>query len=283
MTNELTIRRMSIQDIPAGLCLCRASGWNQVEEDWRQFLTSNGSAGFLAERDGQVLGSVAIIRHEPVVWIAMMLVHPGHRRQGVATKLMETAIDAAGDVDCIGLDATPAGEPLYRRFGFARDRQFVRMKALIAGDRLPALHSAVRRMQQADIASVLERDREVFGADRSGLLMSLFERAPDGAWIAGDSSLLGYVFGRPGYRYHQIGPLVAEDSVAARLVLEACCCALRGREAVIDVQCSDPEWTRSLGSLGFVEERPFARMFRQPAIHPGRPAEQFAIAGPEFA
>ena len=33
---------MSLEDIPDGLRLCRASGWNQVEEDWRVFLTSPG-------------------------------------------------------------------------------------------------------------------------------------------------------------------------------------------------------------------------------------------------
>jgi GNAT superfamily N-acetyltransferase len=278
---DLMIRGMSLEDIPSGLCLCRASGWNQVEQDWRVFLTWPGSAGFLAEGGGEVLGSVAMVRHDPLVWIAMMLVYPQHRRHGLATKLMERILDEAASAACIGLDATPAGEPLYRRFGFDSDRQLVRMKASMAYESFEQPAGA-RRMRQSDLPAVLDRDREVFGADRGRLLAWLLDRSPESAWVAGASGVRGYVFGRPGYLYHQIGPLVADDLATARVLVNACCPGLQGREVVIDASCSDAEWMRSLGSLGFVEQRPFVRMFRQPATHPGLPMQQYAIVGPEF-
>ena len=34
----LLYREMTISDIPAGLRLCRAARWNQLEPDWRVFL-----------------------------------------------------------------------------------------------------------------------------------------------------------------------------------------------------------------------------------------------------
>jgi len=45
----------------------------------------------------------------------------------------------------------------------------------------------------------------------------------------------------------------------------------------------DREWLAWLASVGFVEERPFVRMFRRHDRHPGEPARQYAITGPEFA
>src|SRR5438874_10399564 len=142
----MTLREMSIEDIPDGLRLCRASGWNQVEEDWRVFLTSPGSGGFVAESDGRIVGTVAHVLHEPLAWIAMMLVDPEYRRHGVGTRLMERELSALEDIACVGLDASLAGEPIYRRFGFQAESQSVRMKSPAAPVPDGVCADAVRRM-----------------------------------------------------------------------------------------------------------------------------------------
>jgi hypothetical protein len=41
-------------------------------------------------------------------------------------------------------------------------------------------------------------------------------------------------------------------------------------------------WMDWLASLGFTSERYFVRMYRGKNAFPGIPANQFAIAGPEF-
>ena len=43
----MRLRAMTMEDIPGGLRLCRAGGWNQLEEDWRLFIDSPGSGGLL--------------------------------------------------------------------------------------------------------------------------------------------------------------------------------------------------------------------------------------------
>src|SRR5262245_6176829 len=113
----LRVLVMTPSEIPEGLRLCRASGWNQLEEDWRCFLELDGGEGWLAEQDGAVVGTVAVLRFgQAFTWLSMMLVDPQHRRSGVGSRLMETALAAVSSERCIRLDATPAGEPLYRRF-----------------------------------------------------------------------------------------------------------------------------------------------------------------------
>ena len=41
---DLVLREMTMEDIAGGLRLCHASGWNQLEEDWRLFMDSPAAA-----------------------------------------------------------------------------------------------------------------------------------------------------------------------------------------------------------------------------------------------
>ena len=275
---------MTMEDIPGGLRLCRASGWNQLEEDWRLFIDSPGSGGLLIARAGNVLGTAAYLRYDALGWIAMMLVDPAERRAGLGAQLLTEALAAVAGAPCVGLDATPAGEPLYRRFGFVGDYSLVRMKAAIDGAHFPDPAGQARPMRENDLAAVCRRDREVFGADRGRLLAAWFLHAPECAWIADDAAgVKGYTFGRPGYRYYQLGPVVAAGAATARDMVIRCLSPLSRRVFAIDVPLLDGEWLDFLKSAGFVEERRFLRMFLRGHVHPGIPARQYAICGPEFA
>jgi len=274
----LAVRAMGLADIAGGLRLCRASGWNQLEEDWRAIVESPGGA-WLLERDGAVIGTAALMRYDALAWVAMMLVDPAERRAGHGARLLAEALAAAKDAPCVGLDATPLGEPLYRQAGFDGSYSLVRMVPRSSG-LAAAREGRAAAMTAADLPAVCAMDREIFGADRSALLASLLSRAPESAWVVESR---GFCFGRPGYRYHQIGPIVATDGDIARSLAAHAVAALGGRTVVIDAPQHDPQWIEWLKSVGFIEERPFLRMFLRGHIHPGVPSQQYAICGPEFA
>jgi GNAT superfamily N-acetyltransferase len=264
---------MTTADINAGLRLCREARWNQLEEDWRMFVAPPNRA-WLIEHDGEVIGTSALARYDKLAWIAMMLVDPAERRAGHGRRLLSAALEAAGNVQCVGLDATPIGEPLYRKFGFVKSHSLVRLT--FTGS--PAVcRGEARPLVPADLSSICAVDREVFGADRSRLLASLLARAPESAWILDGR---GYGFGRPGHLYHQLGPIVARDLETARALVTH---ALLDRPTVIDAPQFDSDWITWLKSIGFVEQRCFTRMFLRGHDHPGDPTRQYAIAGPEFA
>jgi GNAT superfamily N-acetyltransferase len=279
VTETIRLRRMDSADIAGGLRLCRASGWNQLEEDWRGVIDSPGGA-WLAEKDGRVVGTAALMRYDSLAWVAMMLVDPGERRAGLGARLLEAALAAAEDAGCVGLDATPAGEPLYHKYGFETSYSLERLKAAVDGARFAGSPGVARPMTVGDIPAVCRMDREVFGADRGSLLASLFRRAPECAWIVEGR---GYCFGRPGFLYAQLGPVVANDPATARDLTASCLARMGGGVVVMDVPLFDKGWLAWLESSGFVEERPFARMFLRGHQHPGVPPRQYAICGPEFA
>ena len=283
-TPSLVPRAMTVEDIAGGLRLCRASGWNQLEEDWYQFLESPGSGAFLVERGRSVLGTAAYMRYDSLAWIAMMLVDPAERRAGLGGQLLGKALAALADAPCVGLDATPAGEPLYRRFGFVADYSLARTKATVDCARFPEPAGPARPMREDDLPAVYKWDREVFGADRRRLLAALFVRAPQCAWVAdGVSGIKGYTFGRPGYLYNQLGPVVATHAGTARDMVTRCLSGLGGTVLAIDAPLFDGEWLDFLKLVGFVEERRFVRMLLRGHSHPGVPTRQYAICGPEFA
>jgi GNAT superfamily N-acetyltransferase len=261
----VTIRTMTHADILEGLRLCRASNWNQLEEDWRFFLDHGGAS--LAEQEGAVVGSVGWLPFgADFAWLSMMLVDPAARRGGIGSRLMEAALAALSGAH-VRLDATPAGEPMYRKFGFVDEYRLMRMKVEGGGVET----ADVRPIETADLPALLARDREVFGADRRALLADLHRRAPDLAWIGRGA----YCFGRPGHLFPQIGPVVAEDAAGARAVVQQCLANHEGRTFVIDV----PE--REDGLSGEVL-RPFLRMALGKARVHGRSEQVFAITGPEF-
>lgn len=280
----MILRPMAHADIAAGLRLCRAAQWNQLEDDWRCFLELKGSGCMLAERDGSVIGTAAFLRYgSSFSWISMMLVDPSERGAGIGSRLLESALDALSPQSCVRLDATPLGQPLYCRHGFVPEYELDRAKVTVAAERFHPLPGAARPMEPEDLHRVLEFDRQVFGADRRELLVSLYRRAPKFAWVAGQGSLLaGYSFGRPGYLYNQFGPIIAESAGIARELVSHCFFRHDGVSFAIDVPEAAREWVPWMESVGFEVERPFLRMSRGEIRSHGLPERQFGIAGPEF-
>ncbi len=264
--NRMMIREMTLADIAGGLRLSGSSGWNQLESDWRVFLERSPRGCRVTEEHGQILGTMATLRYEnKFAWISMMLVDPSLRGQGIGTQLFRQALEILHDVPCLRLDATPAGRELYRNFDFTDDYPIYRTKATVPDGSAPRF---ARRMTDSDLPEVFERDREIFGADRSFLLSALFEGAPEYAWIIPGR---GYTFGRYGANCDQLGPVVAEDESAARDLISA----HPGRQFYVDTPHAD-------FAKGFSVERSLVRMSRGQQNFEERLDRSFAIAGPEF-
>jgi GNAT superfamily N-acetyltransferase len=274
---------MTRQDIPAGLRLCRASRWNQLENDWAAFLELNPAGCRVAEKDGRVIGTVATFRYQDrFSWLAMMLVDPQERRTGIGTQLLSEGLAILADQRCIRLDATPAGRELYREHGFLDEYSIGRMTRSPGTGTNAAASGRARRMGEKDLSAVFEHDREIFGADRQYLLQSLFDRSPEYAWVVGDSEVVqGYCFSRPGFLYRQLGPIVADDENIASDLLSQC--LLEADETfVIDIPHASLDWLNWVSARGFREERTFVRMYRGENKYPGNPEYLFAVLGPEF-
>jgi ribosomal protein S18 acetylase RimI-like enzyme len=280
----IVYREMGAADIPESLRLCRAAGWNQLPRDWEQFLRLNPHGSRLALRGDQVAGTVMTMAYgDRFAWIGMMLVDPTLQRQGVGAQLMNDALVVLRDQHTVRLDATPVGRGLYLKLGFVDEYPLSRLARSESDAVAPIENNPARPMAVDDLPAVCPLDREVFGADRRAMLEWVYEGAPRYAWIVRDEHRVeGYCFGRTGFSREYLGPVIAADAGIARQLVTACLNANAGRAFFLDAPHHDTDWLRWLASIGFTEQRRLTRMFRGENRHPGLPARQFGILGPEF-
>ena len=282
--SPLNVRPMRPRDIPDGLRLCRAAGWNQLARDWEQFLRLGPDGASVGSLEHGIVATSATIRHgETLAWIGMVLVDPEVRGRGIGRRMLDAAVALVSDVPLVGLDATPAGEPIYRKRGFVEEYRLRRMQGHAGTDVSAASDAIVRPMGADDILDVVALDGEVFGADRAAMLRWMFDGAPEYAWIARENeTVTGYTFGRHGHVFEHLGPVFAATPSTACQLASACLRPHAGREFIVDALPHAPEWLEHLAGLGFREQRQLIRMYRGDVPRPGDLARQFAILGPEF-
>lgn len=282
--DQTSFREMLPADIAVGVELCRASRWNQLSRDWECFLKLSPAGCRVAVKDDRVIGTVATVRYQDrFSWVGMVLVDPAERRQGIGTRLLGEAQDILSDQTTIRLDATPAGRGVYLKLDFVDEYRLSRMETAVSGHIAREENNPARMMTEADWQDVFEMDKAVFGADRHMMLEWMFAGAPEYAWVITlDGEVTGYTFGRHGFNFEHLGPVIAEDRETAQRLVAACLNRQAGRSFILDASRHDAEWSRWLESIGFREQRPFIRMFRGENRYPGLPENQFAILGPEF-
>ena len=270
---------MTHEDVPAGLALCRSAGWNQLDNDWNIFLTLNPHGSCVAiNEDGKVVGTVATVDYESrFSWIGMVLVDPEKKKQGIGTQLLNEALSILQHHKTIKLDATPAGREIYLKLGFKDEYTLSRM---VSTDSKGSSDNNVRHTTAVDFDSILQRDREVFGASRKDLLKWMHEKFPELSLVLRAKEKISYCFGRRGFNFTQIGPVIANTSDEAAQLTSTALNNISG-PVVMDVM-SDSAFQRWLTSKGFIEQRKLIRMYRGINGYPGIPDQQFSILGPEF-
>ncbi|GGT33392.1 acetyltransferase [Streptomyces chromofuscus] len=136
-----TLTPTGSEDAPAGLRVETVRDGESLAELVRTYRTSMGIApGLEAEMvciesrrednadiirmaavlDDRVVGSTVLITAHGVAGIFLVHVAEAHRRQGIGAALTVAALRVGQErgMHCAALVASPAGEPLYRRFGF---------------------------------------------------------------------------------------------------------------------------------------------------------------------
>jgi GNAT superfamily N-acetyltransferase len=274
------IRPLTEADLAAACALSAAAGWNQTAEDWRLFLRDGRAFGI--EVDGVLAASAAVLPFGPeVAWVSMVLTLPDHRGRGYATALTAHALRAlAASGHRAVLDATPLGQPVYGKLGFAPFWTFRRWRLETRGGSVPG----VRPLRPSDWPEVLALDAAANGIPRERLLRALAARLPQAARVAvAGAHIEGFALARNGRLAPQIGPVVARDGRAAQRLIAAALAALpTGASVVIDLADAQTELAAWLAGRGATPQRPFTRMALGTAPLPGDPALIVAPIGPEF-
>ena len=104
----------------------------EVEKYLQKFMDTEIFTGFVAEKDNKIVGTSAIAFYDilpaalymngKLGYISNVFVFPEYRKQGIAKKLFELAVNEGLDRNCskLTLHASKDGEPVYKKFGFVK-------------------------------------------------------------------------------------------------------------------------------------------------------------------
>ncbi len=269
MNKSLTITRMNRSNLTIVDSLRKLENWNQTLTDLERFVSYEPNGCFLANWDGEPVGTVTTTTYgQQLGWIGMMLVHPDHRRKGIASALIEQSLDylKAKGVRCIKLDATPAGEPVYRRLGFQPEWEFERWER--SGSDAPTVEIAHTPTFQTP-----ENDQTIFGAERSQWLKLL----ASGSRVVRKENAYGML--RPGSRAGYVGPIIASHPDIAQEILQELLSDLTGR-LFWDVPIINEAAVKLAKQFKFKPVRQLLRMWTGQQLLAGDVSQQYAIADP---
>jgi hypothetical protein len=283
-TEALQLTPLAEDRIPGCMALSAEAGWNQTPDDWAVFLRRGTVFGLL---DGGVpVASGAILPYpNNFAWISMVLVTAKRRRERIGTRILETCCAESARRGLVAmLDATPAGERVYRPLGFEPMFGLTRWQGHGGGGgggggsaKLPA---GIRPMTKDDMAAVFALDATAFGAHRQFLLEGFLRREPQLAFVTAAEGK-GFALARSGRLATQIGPVIATDEDAAATLLSAALDSVRG-PVFLDLADRWSEIVWQLQQRDFTVQRPFLRMGMRRHAPFGDVARTFVIAGPEF-
>ncbi|HEY6247078.1 MAG TPA: GNAT family N-acetyltransferase [Pyrinomonadaceae bacterium] len=289
LVQDIEIRLLFESDIPAAMKLKEAAGWNQTEDDWRRLIRLEPAGCFAAIRNHELVGTTTTTTYkDQLAWVGMVLVDPQNRRQGIATKLMETALEyLKGKVATVKLDATAQGKPVYERFGFAVESLVERWVGTIkstSNDRSGGTHFELTAatMNAGVQRELMDLDRRAFGSDRSSLIQSLMDEATIAPVVkhSAEGKLGGYALARRGTKANYLGPVVATDPGQAESLIDEMLGRMSDSRVYIDFNCECSAQVSVLADRGFVKERDLIRMSVGAATKKTSPFV-VAIAGPE--
>lgn len=282
-TGTLSIRTMLPTDLVDGIRLSKLANWNQKLADWELFYQLNPAGCFVVTHNDKVVGTVATVNYNgEVSWISMVLVDLEMRRMGIGALLLKTAINYLSICKCIKLDATPAGKKVYDKLGFKDEYKLSRLTI----KSMPCFKTkgTIGKIIKSDLKKIKEYDASSFGVDRSEAIAGFAKLAPKYGFVAKNKKgeISGFILGRSGKNFEQLGPLMADDLKTAQSLLTRTSLTLDGKPALIDVSLSNKQWVDWLIGLGFIEERQFIRMYLKENSYIGNHKQVWAISGPEL-
>jgi ribosomal protein S18 acetylase RimI-like enzyme len=164
---------------------------------------------WVSEAAEEITGNVAAIRYDSIAYIGMMGVDPAFQGRGIGQALLQNAIETLERDGCTTmlLDATDAGEPLYRKAGFVDEGGSYDLRGTPA--------NAVGEVALIDDpAALIAFDAEVFGANRRRAIGRLLSE-PCARVLQCET---GFLIAQRTV----LGPWVAKDPATAEALLARC-------------------------------------------------------------
>ncbi len=278
------IKKLLLSDIEQAIKLSNAENWNQTEKDWDLLIRNPRNICLSVFNGEKIIGTATAVNYnDEIAWIGMVLVDSEYRGKGISKMLLSGLFEKLKSCKSVKLDATPAGQPVYKKYGFKDEYLIHRMIAPCVNSQQITEQLSLRQILVSDIEAVTRFDKKISGTNRKQLIEYLINNFSDNSWmLISNGQITGIALGRKGTRFYQIGPVMALNLDNAKILILKSLEKLIGKPVIIDIPDDKRELIKWLESIGFSKQRMFVRMYRNENPFPGIPENQFLICGPEF-
>jgi predicted N-acetyltransferase YhbS len=152
---------------------------------------------FVAEADGEIVGTGVLSVNGSVGWIGTIFVEPAWRRRGLGMALTQATIETAESAGCrtLLLVATDAGRPLYEKIGFEVQTWYRILEAPGLGDH--PIDPRIRPFVPADLDPMTELSAAATSEDRRHLLEAFASPETAISLVRDDGTIGGFVVRAP--------------------------------------------------------------------------------------
>jgi hypothetical protein len=175
----------------------------------------------LTDADDRIAAMGSGIAYGPIGIVGNMVVRPDRQRRGLGTTILEAVMGFLLDerrCTMLELSATPAGRPLYARYGF--EPTGLHVQASLAPATAPSRIAGLSTVKatNGDLDELAAWDALRFGGDRRPILEEAIADPARPVHLARRAdALVGYIAIRPDAS--RIGPWLADDLAAASTLL----------------------------------------------------------------
>src|SRR5690348_12718582 len=167
----MTIQPLQYEDIPH-LEALQPPGWGDIRLNFEYHAQSPTCDPVKAVVDNTIVGVGTTIRHLDTAWLAMIIVHPSYRSQGVGKAITKSLIEGLDTriFKTIQLDATDLGYPVYLKNGFEVQTEYMHFRCENFNRDQVALSPAIVSFHDQYRNEMLEMDRRISGESRAAVI-----------------------------------------------------------------------------------------------------------------
>lgn len=266
---DVEIRTATADQMPLLQQWALREGWGAGRDDTVAFRAADPEGFLLAWIDGEPVGSISAVRYDDdYSFVGYYIVDPALRGGGIGHRLFDAALARIGSASS-GLDGVAEQVPTYASLGYAPTHVTTRYagSAAIVSAALAAQAMIVDDISPSDIDGIVGYDARHVPAPRERFVRAWLDPAsPRQSYAIGrGDDIRGYATVRPmvggGSR---IGPLFADDALAARALLAACAVAAiaNGDDLAIDIPSPNAAAVDLVESMGMKPRFACTRMYR---------------------
>lgn len=171
----ITINKARIHDIDK-INQLQPEGWNDISAGLLFYLHTSNCFLYKATFQQKIVGCGAVILHNNCAWLAHIIVHKNHQRQGIGLHITQFLLEKAQQhTDTALLIATEMGYPVYQKLGFEEQEHYSLYTR--TAPHQPREDAHVVAYQPTHENQVLEMDFEISGEQRAHLLLPRLKHA----------------------------------------------------------------------------------------------------------